>query len=686
MKRLRSRSPARKTINQSINPFTNKQYSNKYRKLREEREKLPIFDALPQFDKMFNKNQVVILQGETGSGKTTQIPQYILEKGYAKGKLVACTQPRRVAAMSVAKRVAEEMDVELGQQVGYSIRFEECAGPNTLLKYLTDGMLLREAMTDPTLDKYGVIILDEAHERTLSTDILFGLLKEVLQKRKDLKVVVMSATLDTEKFLGYFKNAPLLTVPGRLYPVELFYTEFPEEDYLWATVRTVMQIHAFEEPGDILVFLTGEEEIESTCDSIRKEAARYKDNVGKLSVIPLYSSLPPAMQQKIFEPAPEVNSNGIPGRKCILSTNIAETSLTIDGIVFVIDSGLSKQKCYNPRMRVESLLVSPISRASAKQRAGRAGRTRPGKCYRLYTEKSYKRELVESTAPEILRSNLANVVLQLKILGIENLVDFDFIDPPSPETMMRALETLHYLRALDDEGELTEEGRLMSEFPLDPELSKLLIISPKYSCGEEMLNLVAMLTSPNPFLRPRDHEDAADKAKSKFVNKDGDHITLINAYQGFENEGRQPYWCSKNFLNPRTMRGAAEIRDQLVVKMNKLDIPIISNKHNISENIRKCIISGFFMQVVHKEKANFYMTLKEKQHVALHPSTGVMRPDWAVYHEYVLTSKKYIRIVSSINPEWLIEIAPQYFDLSHFPDTNGKKLLQEIIDGKNTQK
>lgn len=541
MKRTRSRSPLRKNdILGGNNPFTHKPFSQKYHKIAEERKKLPIFDALPQFDKIFRKNQVVILQGETGSGKTTQIPQYILEKGYAGGKLIACTQPRRVAAISIAKRVAEEMDIELGQQVGYSIRFEEIAGPNTLLKYLTDGMLLREAMTDPKLEKYGVIILDEAHERTLSTDILFGLLKEVMTKRSDLKVVVMSATLDAEKFQDYFKDAPLLSVPGRVYPVEIFYTEHPEEDYVFAIVRTVLQIHAYEDPGDILIFLTGEEEIENACDSIRKEVARYKDNIGNLLVIPLYSTLPPAIQQKIFDPAPPTNKNGIPGRKCIISTNIAETSLTIDGIVYVIDSGMSKQKVYNPRMRIESLLVSPISKASAKQRCGRAGRTRPGKCYRIYTEKSYRKELQDTTPPEILRSNLANVVLQLKVLGVENLVEFDFIDPPAPETLMRALETLHYLKALDDEGDLTEVGKLMSEFPLDPELSKLIIISPKYGCSEQMLTLVAMLTSPNPFLRPRDYGEAADKAKSQFINKDGDHLTLINVFQEFAREGMQP--------------------------------------------------------------------------------------------------------------------------------------------------
>ncbi|ONL97413.1 putative pre-mRNA-splicing factor ATP-dependent RNA helicase DEAH3 [Zea mays] len=409
--------------------------------------------------------------------------------------MVACTQPRRVAAMSVSRRVAEEMDVTIGEEVGYSIRFEDCSSHKTVLKYLTDGMLLREAMADPLLEKYKVIVLDEAHERTLATDVLFGLLKEVLKNRPDLKLVVMSATLEAEKFQGYFNGAPLMKVPGRLHPVEIFYTQEPERDYLEAAIRTVMQIHMCEPAGDILVFLTGEEEIEDACRKINKETNNMGDQVGPVKVVPLYSTLPPAMQQKIFEPAPApLKEGGPPGRKIVVSTNIAETSLTIDGIVYVIDPGFSKQKVYNPRIRVESLLVSPISKASAHQRAGRAGRTQPGKCFRLYTEKSFNEDLQPQTYPEILRSNLANTVLTLKKLGIDDLVHFDFMDPPAPETLMRALEVLNYLGALDDEGNLTQLGEMMSEFPLDPQMSKMLVISPKYNCSNEILSVSAMLS------------------------------------------------------------------------------------------------------------------------------------------------------------------------------------------------
>lgn len=357
--------------------------------------------------RLLNTHQCVVLVGETGSGKTTQIPQWCVEfSAVTAGKShgVACTQPRRVAAMSVAQRVAEEMDVALGQQVGYSIRFEDCSGPQTVLKYMTDGMLLREAMSDPMLEQYRVILLDEAHERTLATDILMGVLKEVIKQRTDLKLVIMSATLDAGKFQQYFDNAPLMNVPGRTHPVEIFYTPKPERDYLEAAIRTVIQIHICEEiPGDILLFLTGQEEIEDACKRIKREIDNLGPDVGELKCIPLYSTLPPNLQQRIFEPAPPNRANGAIGRKVVVSTNIAETSLTIDGVVFVIDTGFSKQKVYNPRIRVESLLVSPISKASAQQRAGRAGRTRPGKCFRLYTEKAYKNEMQDNTYPEILR-------------------------------------------------------------------------------------------------------------------------------------------------------------------------------------------------------------------------------------------------------------------------------------------
>lgn len=329
-----------------VNPWTGRPFSARYYSILQKRKQLPVYEFKEQFEEQIRNNQIVIVEGETGSGKTTQIPQFLLPYFAVPGKkAVACTQPRRVAAMSIAKRVSEEMDVEMGIEVGYTIRFEDCSTPNTLLKFLTDGMLLREAMHDPLLSNYGCIVLDEAHERTLSTDVLMGLLKEIVEKRPDLKIVVMSATMDAVKFQKYFNNAPLLKVPGRTHPVEVFFTPEPERDYVEASVRTVVQIHQYEAPGDVLLFLTGEEEIEDACRRIRDEVQNLGADVGPVVVYPLYASLPPRQQQDIFKDPPGPRTpGGLPGRKVIVSTNIAETSLTIDGIVFVVDPGFSKQK------------------------------------------------------------------------------------------------------------------------------------------------------------------------------------------------------------------------------------------------------------------------------------------------------------------------------------------------------
>ncbi|XP_064193712.1 putative pre-mRNA-splicing factor ATP-dependent RNA helicase PRP1 isoform X3 [Anguilla rostrata] len=485
-------------MQQQINPFTNLPHTPRFYEILKKRLQLPVWEYRERFADILNRHQSFVLVGETGSGKTTQIPQWCVDMvralpGPKRG--VACTQPRRVAAMSVAQRVADEMDVMLGQEVGYSIRFEDCSSAKTILKYMTDGMLLREAMNDPLLERYGVIILDEAHERTLATDILMGVLKEVVRQRADLKVIVMSATLDAGKFQVYFDSCPLLTIPGRTHPVEIFYTPEPERDYLEAAIRTVIQIHMCEEEeGDVLLFLTGQEEIDEACKRIKREIDDLGPEVGDIKIIPLYSTLPPQQQQRIFEPPPPRKPSGAIGRKVVVSTNIAETSLTIDGVVFVIDPGFAKQKVYNPRIRVESLLVTAISKASAQQRAGRAGRTRPGKCFRLYTEKAYKTEMQDNTYPEILRSNLGSVVLQLKKLGIDDLVHFDFMDPPAPETLMRALELLNYLAALNDDGDLTELGSMMAEFPLDPQLAKMVIASCEFNCSNEILSITAMLS------------------------------------------------------------------------------------------------------------------------------------------------------------------------------------------------
>ncbi|KAJ7905394.1 P-loop containing nucleoside triphosphate hydrolase protein [Mycena olivaceomarginata] len=689
----------RTALEHDINPFTKQPHSAQYKKILESRKKLPVYAQMDDFYKMFTNNQIIVMVGETGSGKTTQIPQFVAysDLPHTKGKLVACTQPRRVAAMSVAKRVADEMDVQLGRQVGYSIRFEDMTEPGTtFLKYMTDGMLLREAMNDPNLERYSTIILDEAHERTLATDILMGLLKALAKKRADLKIIIMSATLDAVKFQKYFsvrsnEAAPLFKVPGRTFPVEVFYTQEPEPDYVEAAIRTVLMIHRAEDQGDVLLFLTGEEEIEDACRKIKLEADdlinQDPDSVGPLTCIPLYSSLPPQQQQRIFDPAPPPRTTGgPPGRKIVVSTNIAETSLTIDGIVYVVDPGFSKQKVYNPRIRVESLLVSPISKASAQQRAGRAGRTRPGKCFRLYTEKDFMGELEEQTHPEILRSNLSNVVLELVKLGIKDLVRFDYVDAPAPETLMRALELLNYLAALDDEGNLTTLGGIMAEFPLDPQMSKMLIVSPEFKCSNEMLTITAMLSVPNVWLRPNNQRKEADAAKALLTVPDGDHLTMLNVYNEYVNNQNDKNWAWTHYLSARALAQADNVRKQLERTMERFEVELVSlsDQNKLYQNVRQALVCGFFMQVAHKEgeKGN-YLTVKDNQVVALHPSCGMdTQPEWVMFNEFVLTTRPYIRTVTEVRAEWLLEYAPTYFDLSSFPDGETKRALQKVVNKK----
>ena len=669
-------SQARSLEDGKLNPYSGQPHSERYFSILRTRRDLPVHAQRDEFLRLYQQSQILIFVGETGSGKTTQIPQFVLfdDLPQSRNKIVACTQPRRVAAMSVAQRVAQEMDVKLGEEVGYSIRFEDMTSNKTILKYMTDGMLLREAMNDAELSRYSTIMLDEAHERTLATDLLMGLLKGVTQRRKDLRLIIMSATLDATKFAKYFNSAPLLSVPGRTYPVEIFYTPEPERDYLAAALKTVIQIHCTEGEGDILVFLTSEEEIEDAVRKITQEVNEIAliSDVGPIIVYPLYGTLSPQQQQKIFDRAPPPKKiGGLPGRKVIVATNIAETSLTIDGIVYVVDPGFSKQKVYNPRIRVESLLVSPISKASAQQRAGRAGRTKPGKCFRLYTEGAFQKELIDQTYPEILLSNLANTVLELKKLGIDDLVHFDLMDPPAPETLMRALEELNYLVCMDDDGNLTQMGRMASEFPLDPALAVMLISSPEFYCSNEILSLTALLSVPQIFVRPAAARKRADEMKALFAHADGDHLTLLNVYHAFKSPEAQKnakQWCNDHFVSLRALQSADNVRLQLKRIMERLEIDLVSTPFEDKryyENIRRALVSGFFMQVAYRESNKRYVTVKDNQSVLLHPSTVLAADcDWVLYNEFVLTSKNYVRTVTAIRGEWLLDIAPTYYDVT----------------------
>ncbi|ETN82335.1 RNA helicase HRH1 [Necator americanus] len=641
--------------------------------IKEQRESLPIFNLKKSLLQAMTDNQILVVIGETGSGKTTQITQYAVEAGFARKGRIGCTQPRRVAAMSVAKRVAEEFGAKLGQEVGYTIRFEDCTSQDTIIKYMTDGMLLRECLVDPDLLSYSLIMLDEAHERTIHTDVLFGLLKAAAKKRPDLKLIITSATLDAVKFSEYFFEAPIFTIPGRTFPVEILYTREPETDYLDAAHITVMQIHLTEPPGDILVFLTGQEEIDTSCEVLYERMKALGPDVPELIILPVYGALPSEMQTRIFDPAP-------PGkRKVVIATNIAETSLTIDGIYYVVDPGFVKQKIYNPKSGMDSLVVTPISQAAAKQRAGRAGRTGPGKCYRLYTERAYRDEMLPTPVPEIQRTNLASTLLQLKAMGINNLIDFDFMDAPPLDSMISALHQLHTLSALDGDGLLTKLGRRMAEFPLEPSLAKLLIMSVELGCSDEVLTIVSMLSVQNVFYRPKEKQEQADQKKAKFHQPEGDHMTLLAVYNSWKHHHFSQPWCFENYVQIRTLKRAQDIRKQLLGIMDRHKLDLVSCGRDV-QRIQKAICSGFFKNAAKRDQQDGYRTLVDGQNVFIHPSSALFQnqPEWVVYHELIMTTKEYMREVTAIDPRWLVEFAPSFFKMSDSTKLSAFKKNQKI--------
>lgn len=644
--------------------------------IEDTRKSLPIYVYRDELLAAVAEHQVLIIVGETGSGKTTQIPQYLHEAGFTKDGKVGCTQPRRVAAQSVTARVAEEMGVKVGNEVGYSIRFEDATSDKTILKYMTDGMLLRECLADPALGAYTALMIDEAHERTLHTDILLSLVKDLARERPELKILISSATLDAARFAEFFDGAPIFNVPGRRYPVDIYYSPQPEANYLAAAVTTIFQIHITQGKGDILVFLTGQEEIEAAEMNLQETARKLGSKVRELVICPIYANLPSDLQAKIFEPTPEG------ARKVVLATNIAETSLTIDGIVYVIDPGFVKENVYNARTSMESLVVTPISRASANQRSGRAGRVSPGKCFRLYTKYAYQNELPESTTPEIQRSSLSSVVLLLKSLGINDLIDFDFMDPPPAETLIRALEQLYALGGLNDRGELTKVGRMLAEFPTDPMLAKSILAADKYGCVEEVLSIIAMLGEASAlFYRPKDKKIHADSARARFTIKEGgDHLTFLNIWNQWVDSDFSYVFARENFLVQRNLSRARDVRDQLAKLCDRVEVTISSVGANDLVPIQKAITAGFFPNAARLQRGgDSYRTVKSGMTVHIHPSSVLfeVKPKWVIFHELVLTSKEFMRSTLPLNPMWLTEAAPHYYK---------KRDLDELGTGKKMPK
>nr|CAG8469685.1 5942_t:CDS:10 [Entrophospora candida] len=614
---------------------------------------------------LVEKFETTIIVGQTGCGKTTQLPQYLYEAGWAAGdRTIACSQPRRVAAISVADRVATEMNVKLGEEVGYSVRFDECCDPHkTRIKYLTDGMLFREAFGDPLLSRYSVIMVDEAHERSLYTDLLLGLLKKIQKKRPELKLIISSATIDAKVFYDFFNtnksndptkdNVSIISLEGKIFPIDIQYLSEPCSDYVEKTIQTIFDIHVKEPPGDILVFLTGQNEINRVAEEILERATTLPRSAMEIITLPIYAGLPYEQQLEIFKTTP-YNT-----RKVVVATNIAEASITIEGIVYIIDCGFVKLRAYNPKTGMESLTVSPISKASARQRAGRAGRLKPGKAYRLYTEDSFY-QFRDDSVPEIQRSNLAQFILHLKALGIDNVLRFDFISPPPSDLMIRALELLYSLKALDDYGRLTMPlGMQLAEIPVDAMLGKILLDSYKYQCGEEILTIAAMLSVQNVFIMPSKPSKEFEDERRKFAVEEGDHITLLNGKKSRR-------WCYDHSLNFRALSRALSIRHQLRKYMERFDVPVEScgtgNKDNIVK-IRKCLVSGYFANAAKMLPDGSFQTIRNNAILHAHPSSVLFNRNasWVIFHEVVETTKPYMRDMTVIDPAWLSELAPHFY-------------------------
>jgi pre-mRNA-splicing factor ATP-dependent RNA helicase DHX16 len=660
------------------------------KQINEQRKSLPVYEHKEALLESIAENQIVIVQGETGCGKTTQIPQYLHEAGYTKTerkhgetKMVGCTQPRRVAAMSVAARVSQEVGSKLGYTVGYSIRFEDCTSEGTVIKYMTDGMLLREILDDPTLSKYSVMIVDEAHERTLHTDILLTLLKDVTRARSDFRLIISSATLDEQKFLQFFNHPPVFRIKGRLFHVQHRFMsndqKTPIANMIDSCRRTVMQIHRTDQPGDILVFLPGQEEIEELQKDLEKEVKRLGSEIRELLIRPIYANLPTDMQSKVFDPTP-------PGaRKVVIATNIAETSITIDGIVFVVDPGFCKQNRFSSKTGMETLAVTRISKASADQRAGRAGRNRPGICFRLYTRDEFNTEFDENTQPEIQRLNLANVVLLLKTMKINDVINFEYVDRPPTEVLLFAIEQLTALGALDQQGELTHLGRRMAEFPLEPKMSKALIVSESYGCSEEVLTIMSMLSvNGSIFFKPKDQAVHAEASRKSFFSVTGDHMMFLKVYNNWAAADYSQQWCFEKFIQYKSMCRARDIRDQLEQLCEKIDVKLLSDIDD-TVKIRKAILSGFFYNVARiSREGGSYRTIKKNQSVHIHPTSALhdCLPRWVVFNEIKQTTKEYMRNISEIEPSWLVEVAPSFYDKEEIEEL-AKKRMPKINRGKS---
>ncbi|KAJ8365527.1 hypothetical protein SKAU_G00143580 [Synaphobranchus kaupii] len=675
-----------------LNQFDGLPYSSRYYKLLKERKTLSVWKSRCEFMDTLIKSQLIIISGPVKTGKTSQIPQwcaeFCLSLQYQHGGVV-CTQIHRQQAVDLALRVADEMDVNIGHEVGYSIPLETCCSTDTVLRYCTDDILLREMMSDPFLERYGVIVIDQAHERTVSTDVLLGLLKGVLPQRPELRVVVLTASPAPDRLLAHHgSGVPHIRLEG-LCPAEVVYSNSSHRDYFYSALRLVLEIHHTKERGDIIVFLASAQEIDCAHDVLLQEAAGLSPELGEL--LPL--ALCPARGGGVPLPGEE---RGKTRRVFLTSSQGEDTFWAVDTVNFVIDVGVEERYVYNPRIRANSVVIRPISKSQAEIRKQLTGST--GKCFCLYSEEM---QLPSNAPPQIHESNIGPTVLFLKRMEIAGLGHCNFIDRPDPEGLMQALEELDYLAALDDDGNLSEIGIIMSEFPLDPQMAKSLLAACEFDCVNEVVTMAAMLTGPSCFLQPPlGARQEAQRCHMKFQHPEGDHFTLVNIYNAFKQSQREPHfslekWCQDYFLSYTALQTADAIRSELTDILRRLELPISEPAFGTKANtlsIRRALLAGYFMQIARDvDGSGNYFMLTHKHVAQVHPRSSygtrahkLGLPEWVLFHEYTLSENNCIRTVSQISPEVFIQMAPQYF-FYNLPPSESKDILQHILDGAGSR-
>lgn len=645
---------------------------------------LPVSARREEILKLIAENQVVVIAGETGSGKTTQLPKMCLELGRGVNGLIGHTQPRRIAARSVANRIAEELGSQIGSTVGYKVRFNDQVSENTLVKLMTDGILLAEIQTDRYLNQYDTLIIDEAHERSLNNDFILGYLKQILAKRPDLKVIITSATIDVERFSRHFNNAPIIEVSGRTFPVEVRYRPIVEEedqDQLQGILNAVDELQA-EGRGDILIFMNGEREIRDTAEALQKQELRFTE------ILPLYARLSAEEQQRIFRPS------GL--NRVILATNVAETSLTIPNIKYVIDTGTARISRYSYRTKVQRLPIEPISQASANQRKGRCGRTSEGICIRLYSEEDFNSR-PEFTDPEILRTNLASVILQMNSLGLSDITAFPFVDSPDIRQIQDGIRLLEELQAFKtrktkfgEKRELTQIGRQLAQLPIDPRLGRMVIEAAKNGSLHEVMMIVSALSIQDPRERPQEKQQASDEKHRRFADKDSDFLAFVNLWHYIQtqqkalskNQFRKQ--CQKDFLNYLRVREWQDIYHQLRLSVREMGLPINTLEANYQQ-IHTALLAGLLSHIGLKDSEKMHYLGARNAQFFIFPTSALFKkqPKWIIASELVETTKLWARTVAKIEPEWIEPLAQHLVKSSysepHWAKSKGAVMAYEKV-------